>query len=107
MHRLTVFCTVFGCAFTSPGIAYSAQGKANLKFHGSVSMNKVEPSASSEVGLEFREGPEQDEEFAKQIRGSISPARVPSAHVPTPADKALSSAIVTGFNGLTHAEQRL
>ena len=58
MHRLVVFCAVFCCAFISSAIAYSAQGKANLKFHGSVSMNKIEPSASSEVSLEFRQGPE-------------------------------------------------
>jgi len=64
-------------------------------------------SASSAVGMEIRPSPEVDKQFDKQIKGAISPARVPAAHVPRPADLALSFASpATGFPGLTHADQR-
>jgi len=67
------------------------------------------PSAAAAPGLEVREGPDVDRNFDKQISGTISPARVPSSHVPRPF-----SSLITGpisppllINGITHAEQRL
>jgi hypothetical protein len=70
-------------------------------------MSSTEPTASSDVGLEFRQGPEEEREFKKQIRGSVSPSRVPAAHVPTPTDKAVAFALGNGFNGISHTDQRL
>jgi hypothetical protein len=66
------------------------------------------PSASAGAsGPEIRMPLEQDREFDKQISGSMSPARVPAAHVPTPSTLAVQSGAAGGFDGLTHLEQRL
>jgi hypothetical protein len=68
-------------------------------------------SASTEVGNEVFVGPEVDEKFTKpQITGSISPARVSSAHVPTPSGSGFASTAgdaFFGFNALSHRDQRL
>ncbi len=68
-------------------------------------------SAPAEVGNEVFIGPEVDEQFTKpQITGAISPARVSSAHVPTPGGSAFASTagdVFTGFNALSHRDQRL
>jgi hypothetical protein len=42
-----------------------------------------------------------------QLSGTISPARVPADHVPTPAGNGIASASFFGFRGLTHRDQRL
>jgi hypothetical protein len=108
MHHSLIFRIAGLCALSCVGIAHGAQAQTGLKFRGSVHMANAQPGASSEIGLEFRQGPEEEREFKKQIRGSISPSRVPAAHVPTPADKSVSlSSLPTAFNGLTHADQRL
>ena len=65
------------------------------------------PSATTESGNEIRNSPEHDRQFDKQITGSISPARVPAANAPTPADKAVRPGTATGFDGLTHRDERL
>ena len=68
-------------------------------------------SAPSEVGNETFIGPEVDVQFTKpQITGAISPARVSSAHVPTPAGSALATTAgdaFFGFNAISHRDQRL
>ena len=67
-------------------------------------------SAPTEIGNEVFIGPEVDEQFTKpQITGSISPSRVSSAHVPTPAGSALASTTgdsFLGFNAISHRDQR-
>jgi hypothetical protein len=68
-------------------------------------------SAPTEVGNETFIGPEVDVQFTKpQITGAISPARVASAHVPTPAGSALATTAgdaFFGFNAISHRDQRL
>src|SRR5256885_10719277 len=68
-------------------------------------------SAPAEVGNETFIGPEVDEQFTKpQITGSISPARVSSAHVPTPSGSAFATVggdAFAGFNAISHRDQRL
>ncbi|MEP6592466.1 MAG: hypothetical protein ABJC51_02170, partial [Acidobacteriota bacterium] len=67
----------------------------------------TEPGAET-FGNETRQGPEGDEELKSLIRGSLSSARVPSAHVPRPNGLDVSGPLgSSGFNGLTHADQRL
>src|SRR5436190_12229981 len=51
-----------------------------------------------------------DEEVNREIPAlSYAPARVPSDHVPTPAGLGIASSNpgLSGFNGLTHRDQRL
>jgi hypothetical protein len=66
-------------------------------------------SATVESGYEIRQGPEQDAHTIKAASGSVSVARVPAANVPRPAGAAVigAGANFTGFDGITHADQRL
>jgi hypothetical protein len=65
-------------------------------------------AAEPGTGSEFRREPTEEEDLKKFVRGSISSARVSSAHVPRPSGLAVAGAgAATGFNGLTHTEQRL
>ena len=58
--------------------------------------------------LGIQRTPEVDVTFSKpQTSGTISPARVPAAHVPRPAASAVTTAPVFGFLGITHRDQRL
>ncbi len=53
-------------------------------------------------------GPAVDVSFTKpQLSGTISPARVPADHVPTPAGNGIVPGFFFGFLGLTHRDQRL
>src|SRR4051812_6454812 len=72
----------------------------NVKLERTVTFSQLatQPSASDAVGNETRQGPAGDQELKKLIRGSISPARVPSAHVPTPNDLDVTGA-GGGFTG--------
>ena len=82
--------------------------RQNLKLLGTHSASSAaSPSASTDIGSEVRNTPDQDRRFEKQITGSMSPARVPAANVPTPVDKAVRAGTATGFDGLTQREQRL
>ncbi len=57
--------------------------------------------------LGIQSSPEVDIRFSKpQTSGTISPARVPAAHVPRPPASLVSSEALFGFSGLTHADQR-
>src|SRR4051812_18187743 len=94
----------------SVGLATQAEAqKVRLERTVTFSQLASRPSADSGLGNEIRQGPEVDEDFKKLIRGSISPARVPSAHVPRPNDLDVTDATTgfLGFNGLTQREQRL
>ena len=77
-------------------------------FLGSVSPGKAGPSATTDGGFEFRESPEQEVGFDRQISGAVSPARLPAAHIPKPAASAVAGPVAGfGFNGLTQRDQRL
>ncbi len=87
---------------------WAAQTQKQLHYRGSTYLGAAAPSAVSEIGLEIRTGPEVDASFERLAKGTVSPARVPSSHVPTPADTAVSGVVAgAGFDGLTHADQRL
>jgi hypothetical protein len=94
----------------SVGLATQAEAQ-RVRLERTVTFSQLasKPSADSGLGNEVRQGPEVDEDFKKLIRGSISPARVPSAHVPRPNDLEVTDATAgfLGFNGLTQREQRL
>src|SRR4051812_22069707 len=68
-------------------------------------------TATSEIGAETRKGPDVDVSFTKpQISGSVATARVPSAHVPTPAGSPVITTrgdAFSGFNAISHRDQRL
>jgi hypothetical protein len=82
-----------------------------LKVAGVTNLSAQPGSAPAEVGNEVFIGPEVDEQFTKpQITGSLSPARVSSAHVPTPRGSAFATIAgdaFSGFNALSHLDQRL
>ena len=82
-----------------------------LKVAGVTNLSAQPGSAPAEVGNEVFIGPEVDEQFTKpQITGAISPARVSSAHVPTPRGSAFATTagdVFSGFNALSHLDQRL
>jgi hypothetical protein len=66
-------------------------------------------SAASETGYQTQQGPAMDAHFIKQASGNNSAARVPSAFVPRPDAAAITGpgASFSGFNGITHRDQRL
>ena len=82
-----------------------------LTVAGVTNLSAQPGSAPAEVGNEVFIGPEVDEQFTKpQITGSLSPARVSSAHVPTPKGSAFATTagdVFSGFNALSHRDQRL
>lgn len=82
-----------------------------LTVAGVTNLSAQPGSAPAEVGNETFIGPEVDEQFTKpQITGSISPARVSSAHVPTPPGSAFATTsgdVFSGFNAISHRDQRL
>jgi hypothetical protein len=90
--------------------AQNSQSKKTLKVIGTTRIGHAR-NAPSEIGTEVMTGPEVDVSTTKpQISGNTSPARVPAAHVPTPAGNALISGggnNFVGFDGLTHLDQRL
>ena len=66
-------------------------------------------SATLETGYQTQQGPVMDAHFIKQASGNNGPARVPSAFVPRPVAAAITGpgANFSGFNGMTHLDQRL
>jgi len=89
----------------------SKQGRilVNLQLVGTTSLGPQGPGATTEIGMEVRRGPKFDRSFDKQITGTISPARVPSSHVPRPEGSPVlgTGTGFLGFNGLAHVNQRL
>jgi hypothetical protein len=102
-----------GCAVVALGslALVSSAHAQSIKLGRTVTFSQLATGrgAADAAGNETREGPEVDEDLKKLIRGSISPARVPSAHVPRPNDLEVAGATkdFTGFNGLSHVDQRL
>src|SRR5947207_14237511 len=80
-----------------------------IRVVGTSNLSAQPGSAPAEVGNEVFIGPEVDEQFTKpQITGAISPARVSSAHVPTPGGSAFAStagAVFSAFDALSHRDQ--
>jgi hypothetical protein len=93
----------------SLGIASQA-GAQNIRLDRTVAFNQLvtDPGVVADTGTEVRQGPVEEDELKKLIRGSISSARVSSAHVPRPDTLDVAGAgAATGFNGLSQAQQRL
>lgn len=106
MRVSTLIAALALAALGQPLLA--AQSQKQLSYLGTTSLSAASTSAASDVGLEIHSGPEVDAHFERLAKGSLSPARVPAAHVPTPADSAISGSVSgAGFNGLTHRDQRL
>jgi hypothetical protein len=94
----------------SAAVTSQAASTATLTYLGKTNPRSARTQGAetdTDQGLETREGPEEDREFKTLIRGSVSAARVPASHVPRPADKAVVAGGGTGFDGLTHLDQRL
>src|SRR5437764_5611004 len=93
--------------------ALCAQNRStkHLTVAGVSNLSAQPGSAPTEIGNEVFIGPEVDQQFTKpQITGTISPARVSSAHVPTPRGSAVTTTagdVFSGFNALSHLDQRL
>ena len=91
------------------GLASQA-GAQDIRLDRTVTFSELvtQPGTDAATGNEYRQGPVEEDALKKLIRGSVSSARVSSAHVPRPEDLAVDGAgAATGFNGLTQAQQRL
>ncbi len=106
MRRFSIGGGVFLCAvLLAPRVeAQSIKRDRTVNF-----AQLATPPAAEAVGHETRRGPDANEDLKSFIRGSISAARVSSAHVPRPNDRPVTGpgAGFFGFNGLSHADQRL
>jgi hypothetical protein len=88
--------------------SFAASSQQALQYLGTTRLAAAAPAAAQGLGPEIHPGPEFDSHFDRLAKGSVSPARVPSSHVPTPADSTvLGLQAGAGFNGLTHLDQRL
>jgi hypothetical protein len=90
--------------------ATAAQSQSQLTFRGTTSFAAVAAGAGDSGGLgpETRIEPEVDAHFERIAKGTLSPSRVPAAHVPAPVDSAMAGLRAgAGFDGLTHLDQRL
>jgi hypothetical protein len=108
-YKATIASATFGLmllGLVSPAGAQQIKLDRTVTFTQLATRPGIEPAPGTDT--ETRQGPAEDEDVKKEIRGSISSARVSSARVPRPNDLQVSGAgAATGFNGLTHAEQRL
>ncbi len=108
--RASHFLTALALIALGPlALAAPTQGQATLKFKGTTQITAAPPSGTTDIGLEYRPSPEFDASFERLAKGSLAEARVPSSHVPTPADTPIAAGAGTaaGFDGLTVLEQRL
>ena len=102
------FTVLFIAAALVATAAPNKQTTEKLKFLGTRSMSGAAKAGGSSLGNEIQQGPEQETAFLKNVTGTVSPARVPADHVATPAGLSVQVASgVTGYLGLTHADQRL
>lgn len=116
LSRIVAVLAVLMLIFSGYGTGTSlASGKAgvgshsttHIKYRGTTSLKgQNSGSAGEAVGNEVRSGPEVDEEAPHQ---SSSNGHVPAAHVPRPAGNPVTTLNpgFTGFDGLTHRDQRL
>jgi hypothetical protein len=88
-------------------LAYGAPKTTRLIPRGSGQL-KLTKAATSETGFETRQGPATDVQFIRGVNGSVSPARVPGDHIPTPAaSPVVPGSGFLGFAGTSHRDQRL
>jgi hypothetical protein len=110
MQRWTIVAALALIVPLATSDALAAQSQSQLTFRGTTSFSSLATGGSETGGLgpEFHIGPEFDARFERIAKGSISPSRVPAAHVPTPADSVITGFRAgAGFDGLTHRDQRL
>lgn len=106
MHKSLAVCTAVALGSLVMPTHAAAQ---RIKLDRTVVFSQLatEPGVET-VGNETRQGPEGDADMKELIRGSLSSARVSSAHVPRPNSLDVSGPLgSSGFNGLTHADQLL
>jgi hypothetical protein len=111
MRLNRVIATAFVLLCATAVVCAQNSSTRQVKVVGVSNLSRQPGAATSEVGTETRTAPEVDVTFTKpQITGAISPARVSSAHVPTPNGSAFASTkadAFSGFNALSHRDQRL
>src|SRR5215472_8420129 len=109
MQRWNIVAALALCVPLATTTALAAQSQQQLTFRGTTSFAAAALAGQGGgLGPETHQGPEVDATFARLPKGSISPARVPAAGVPTPADTAINGVVAgAGFDGLTHLDQRL
>ncbi|MEP6702331.1 MAG: hypothetical protein ABJB04_05010 [Betaproteobacteria bacterium] len=109
MKRVSLLASGIVCATFIVGIADAKPTMQKIQRVGTTSMSKASAThtVTDPLGNEFRQGPEEEKSFLKNVTGTVKPARVPSSHVPTPAGMSVTSVAGPGFNGLTHRDQRL
>jgi hypothetical protein len=102
-------------AIAGPPAALAAPAKAGVAHRAKATITRthqthlVKSSAGAgEEGADPETGPREEEELEVRAPGSQSAKRVPADHVPTPAGLAVTGAAgAGGFDGQTHADQRL
>ena len=100
--KLTALIIVAALACAST--AHAQTRKISPKGIGGFGAGTNAPTDDSAEGR--REGPEQNRSFQRFITGSVSQARVPASHVPTPDSLPVSLA-APAFLSLTHLDQRV
>jgi hypothetical protein len=102
--RIQIGPLLFTMMLAAP-LTFAANPKLTPKGTGVIG----DGSAAGEAGYEIRQGPENDAHFIKAASGSRSPARIPADAVPQPGAAAVigPGANFTGFNGISHLDQRL
>lgn len=100
---------VFVCVLSvsSPALAQSPQSSAsNVTFVRTATVTGGEVDSFTEDGF-VAPSPNVDSNFPKPLlSGTIAPARVPAAHVPTASGTPIVSGTFFSFLGLTHRNQR-
>jgi hypothetical protein len=83
------------------------QAKVNVTKQGTRSLKPIAGRIASGVGNEIQQSPEVDAQVPRSGLGGNT--RLSANHVPTPAANAITSSNLgfSGFNGLSHADQRL
>jgi hypothetical protein len=100
---------LLGLPLAAAQAALAAPAQQQLTFRGTTTLSaSAITGTGAGLGPETHRGPEFDAGFERLAKGAVSPSRVPSSHVPTPADNAVAGFQANaGFDGLTHTDQRL
>jgi hypothetical protein len=111
MRFFRIIATAFGLFCLAATLYSQNSSTKQITVIGLSNLSQQPGAAATEVGTETRSAPEEDEKFTKpQISGTISPSRVPSAHVPNSTGSAFASTAgdsFFGFNAISHRDQRL
>jgi hypothetical protein len=111
MKVVRFFLTLVFFALAGSVVLYAGQGpqvsKTKLTFVRTSKMGKAQAPQQVPEDNQYRTGPDVDVSFVKPlISGTVSPARVPAAHVPTSPGNPIASGAFSGLVGLTHLDQR-